>query len=191
MNDKKEIRLYIKNLKQSLSDQFKCDCAEIVFGHLFQLKEWHKAKNVLFYHSLPDELQTVKYLKLVADKNLFLPRVNGDILEIVKYDGDSLEIGYYDILEPTSHQIVPPESMDLIIVPGIAFDKCGNRLGRGKGFYDRLLVNTNAVKIGVGYDFQLLSSIPHDYHDIKMDIIITPNNLIKTTVADDDNKQTY
>ena len=179
MNDKKEIRSFIKKLKLSISAQCKIDCAEMVFDQLFQMEEWHNAKNVLFYHSLPDELQTVKHLKLITDKNLFLPRVNGDTLDIVKYDADFLELGYNHIFEPTSQQIVSPYSIDLIIVPGVAFDSFGNRLGRGKGFYDRLLANTHAVKIGIGYDFQLLPSIPCDYHDIKMDIIITPNNLIK------------
>ena len=67
----------------------------------------------------------------------------------------------------------------MIIVPAVAFDFNKNRLGRGKGFYDRLLSQaTNAIKIGVGYDFQIFETIPTEPHDIPMDIVITPNHVI-------------
>ena len=86
-------------------------------------------------------------------------------------------IGSYNIIEPIGTPI-PASEIDLIIVPGVAFDKSGNRLGRGKGFYDRLLHNLSAIKIGVGYDFQLIEKINTEPHDIAMDAIITPSNSI-------------
>ena len=72
-----------------------------------------------------------------------------------------------------------PSEIELIIVPAVAFDRNGNRLGRGKGFYDRLLQTTSATKIGVGYDFQLIEEIPAEPHDIPMDMVITQKHYIK------------
>ena len=80
----------------------------------------------------------------------------------------------FGIGEPTGPEFTDLESIDMIIVPGVAFDSHGNRMGRGRGFYDRLLKSTpNAAKIGVGYDFQLLDTIPVEPHDVPMDCVIT------------------
>ena len=66
----------------------------------------------------------------------------------------------------------------MIVVPAVAYDRRGNRLGRGKGFYDRLLNTTKATKVGVGYQFQLIDEIPVEEHDVSMDIVITQNDYI-------------
>lgn len=73
---------------------------------------------------------------------------------------------------------VPENEIDLIIVPGVAFDRQRNRLGRGKGFYDRLLSTLNVPKIGISYDFQLKDQIPVEPFDRKMDLIITEKEII-------------
>jgi 5-formyltetrahydrofolate cyclo-ligase len=75
---------------------------------------------------------------------------------------------------------IPLEKFDLVLVPGVAFDLSGNRLGRGKGFYDQLLAKISGVKCGVGYDFQLLEKIPAEPHDAKVDFVITPARTMKT-----------
>jgi 5-formyltetrahydrofolate cyclo-ligase len=72
------------------------------------------------------------------------------------------------------------DQFDLVLVPGMAFDSSGNRLGRGQGFYDRLLAETSGVKCGVGYDFQLLEKIPAEPHDAKVDFILTPTRCLKS-----------
>ena len=84
----------------------------------------------------------------------------------------------YNIIEPIGESI-SPSKLDLIIVPGVAFDKNKNRLGRGKGFYDKLLSEVTCCKIGICYDFQLLEYLPCEDHDIKMNLIVTPKYLIK------------
>ena len=133
---------------------------------------------MLVYHSLPDELQTIEYLDKMLSKELFLPKVDGDTLKIVAYDKSRLITGAYNILEPDDNNYFPVEDIELIIIPGVAFDKQKNRLGRGKGYYDKLLSNTEAFKIGICYDFQLVDEISTDAHDIKMDIVIAPNCVI-------------
>ncbi len=69
--------------------------------------------------------------------------------------------------------------MELIVVPGVAFDRRGNRIGRGKGFYDRLLTETKATTVGVGYDFQLVDDIDSEPHDVVMDLVVTEHEIIR------------
>ena len=178
MCSKEDIRKTIVQKKKLLSNDEKLQAAELVFKQLFQLEQWEKAHRVLSYHSLPDELQTIQFLDKMISKELYLPKVDGELLRIVTYDKTCLKSGAYNIMEPDVDSYFPVEKIELIIVPGVAFDKQKNRLGRGKGYYDRLLSNTNALKIGICYDFQLVEEIPTNPHDIKMDMIITPNCVI-------------
>lgn len=179
MRSKSELRALIKRLKADIDDKKKVNDAQAI-GKIIENSLWFQlATKVLTYHSLPDEICTHHHIeKWSNNKQLFLPRVNGEELDIVEYSPSSTQQGAFNITEPCGNNTINPQALDLIIVPGIAFDLCGNRLGRGKGFYDRLLNYTNALKIGIGYDCQLLDQIPSEPHDIKMDAVITPNNVI-------------
>ncbi len=112
-------------------------------------------------------------------KRFFLPRVNGVNLDILPYEESRLELGSFHIEEPTGDNVADVNDIELMIIPAVAFDRKGNRLGRGKGFYDRLLSSSRATKIGVGYEFQLFDSIPSEAHDVPMDMIITQKTVIK------------
>jgi len=79
----------------------------------------------------------------------------------------------FGILEPEGESFTELQDIDLIIVPGVAFDKNNNRLGRGKAYYDKLLNYVNCHKYGVCFDFQLVPNVPADQHDVKMDKVIT------------------
>jgi len=74
---------------------------------------------------------------------------------------------------------IPLNQFDLVLVPGMAFDLHGNRLGRGKGFYDRLLLETSGVKCGICHDMQLLENIPMEPHDARVDFVLTPNRCVR------------
>lgn len=177
--EKNEIRRKIKALRVMLSEMEKVEAANEVFDRLEKTAAFLVADRILMYHSLPDELCTHAFLKKWASrKHFYLPRVNGVNLEILPYDESRLELGSFHIEEPTGCNTVNPSEIELIIVPAVAYDRSGNRLGRGKGFYDRLLVNTRATKIGVGYEFQLVDEIPAEPHDQRMDMIITQNSTI-------------
>lgn len=137
------------------------------------------ADKILMYHSLPDELSTIDFIdKWHTRKHFFLPRVNGVNLDVLPYDRTRLQYGSFHIEEPTGDDIEDIDNIELIIVPGIAYDNRGNRVGRGKGYYDRLLSRTKATKIGIGYDFQLVDEIDSEPHDITMDIVITDSRII-------------
>lgn len=178
--EKSDIRRKIKALRTMLSEEDKNSAAEEVFEQLEKTAAFLLADKILMYHSLPDELQTIAFLKKWSSrKKFFLPRVNGVNLDILPYDQTRLELGSFQIEEPTGDDLTDPSEIELIIVPAVAFDRNGNRLGRGKGFYDRLLQTTSATKIGVGYDFQLIEEIPAEPHDIPMDMVITQKHYIK------------
>jgi 5-formyltetrahydrofolate cyclo-ligase len=177
--DKKEIRKNIKSLRLSLSLEEKNQAASNVFSRLEELNVFQSAEAVLLYYSLPDELPTPEFLKRWSGKKkIYLPRVVGNDLEILPYDENLLNTGAFNIEEPTGDNSVPITDIDLVIVPAVAFDENGYRLGRGKGFYDRLLAGSNVIKIGVGYEFQLLPSLPIEPHDVPMDVIITPKGVL-------------
>ncbi len=107
-------------------------------------------------------------------------RADSAALTLSYIDGVSgLKKGAYGILEPSQIKPADENDMDIILAPGLAFDRGGGRMGFGMGYYDRLLENSRAVKIGLCYDFQLLDSIPAESHDVPMDFIITENEILK------------
>lgn len=176
--EKNEIRRKIKAMKSMLLESEKLSASEKAFRRLEQTAAFLMANHILMYHSLPDELSTHAFLKKWKDrKKFYLPRVNGVNLEILPYDETRLELGAFHIEEPTGNERINEETIELIIVPGVAYDRKGNRLGRGKGFYDRLLSSTKATKIGIAYDFQIVENIPVEPHDVAMDIVISPDSI--------------
>ena len=110
------------------------------------------------------------------------------IVPITHIDTNTLSLSYIDnmadlakgtfgILEPTVIKPANENDIDAVLVPGLAFDKNGGRMGFGKGYYDRLLANTDAKKIALCYEFQLLDKIPTEQHDVPMDFILTEENI--------------
>lgn len=177
--EKYEIRRKVKAMRQMLSEIERRQAAEEVFERLEKTAAFLMADHILMYHSLPDEVFTHSFLgKWGKRKHFYLPRVNGVNLEILPYDESHLELGSFHIEEPTGSETVDPSQIELVVVPAVAYDRRGNRLGRGKGFYDRLLKNTRATKVGIGYEFQLVDEVPTEPHDVTMDIIITQNSTI-------------
>lgn len=174
--EKSEIRRKIKSMKSMLLDSEKIQAADKVFEILEQSPAFLLAEKILMYHSLPDELPTHGFLrKWTGRKKFYLPRVNGVNLEILPYEESRLELGAFHIEEPTGNEAVAADEIELVVVPAVAYDERGNRLGRGKGFYDRLLASTRATKVGVAFDFQVVEILPVEEHDVPMDLVISPS----------------
>lgn len=133
------------------------------------------ATTVLLYHSLPDEVQTHAFVeKWYQKKKILLPVVVGDILELKHYTGKKdLQKGAFQIEEPTGKPFTNYAEIELAIIPGVSFDKCGNRLGRGKGYYDKLIPLLQSYNIGICYYFQARENIPSEPFDRKMDEVWT------------------
>jgi 5-formyltetrahydrofolate cyclo-ligase len=113
---------------------------------------------------------------IAADKCVVFPRVRGALMDfVVVRSRDELLAGAFGVLEPLGDMVVAVDQIDLVVVPGVAFDRCGSRLGYGKGFYDRALSvhPFSCVLVGMGYAFQVVDSLPHEDHDLVLDWLIT------------------
>lgn len=136
------------------------------------------AQTVLLFHSLPDEPCTHQLIRsAAAEKTVLLPVVvDGETLELREYRGEhTLAGGAFGILEPGGENFTNFGRIDLAVIPGVAFDAHGNRLGRGKGYYDRLLQRLapyNVPTLGMCFDFQKLPSVPAEPHDIAVDEVL-------------------
>jgi 5-formyltetrahydrofolate cyclo-ligase len=140
------------------------------------------ARTILFFAPLPDELDVwpVLELSLALGTNCALPFFDAEKktygAKLLKNLATDIVTGKFGVREPASNCAeIPLNKFDLVLVPGMAFDLSSNRLGRGQGFYDRLLENASGIKCGVGYDFQLLEKIPAEAHDAKVNFILTPS----------------
>lgn len=172
--DKHEIRRKVRARKSVLTHTEMMNAAASVWQQLEELAAFILADKVLMYHSLPDELNTHEFLdKWHTRKSLFLPKVNGVNLDILPYHRTRTHLGAFQIEEPDGVDTTDVNEMELIVVPAMAYDRQGNRVGRGKGYYDRLLSRTKALKVGVAYDCQLMDSITVEPTDIPVDIVIT------------------
>ena len=179
MNDKRQLRQEIKRLKQTISPGQRALLSSKICAAIEALPGFGQVSRILLYHALPDEVDTRHLLsKWAGSKQLYLPIVDGDDLIVAPYAGGAMKQGAFHIWEPTDTTATDPARLEWIVVPGVAFDWQMNRLGRGKGFYDRLLQQTRARKIGICYGLQLVDEIPAEPHDIKMDLIITENDII-------------
>ena len=178
-SEKELIRERIKKKKQQLTDKEKEIEAANVFEKIEALPEFINAHNIMIYWSMPDELPTHDFIiRWSKKKTMLLPVVKGEDMLIKPFSTkEELKQGSLGIWEPDTQKEYL-NSIDLVIVPGVAFDRNKSRLGRGKGYYDRYFINKRIVKIGVCFDFQLLESIPEDSFDIKMDKVITSSILI-------------
>ena len=144
------------------------------------------AHTILFYAPLADELDVWPLLeKLLKTPTVCALPAFDDATQFysarrVKNLETDIFTGKFGVSEPLlACEEIPLDRFDLVLVPGMAFDLSGHRLGRGKGFYDRILAQASGIKCGVGYDFQLLEAIPTEAHDAKVDFIFTPSRSMR------------
>lgn len=145
---------------------------------LLSSKEFKSAKTIGAYYALGSEVKTDMIIEEARSvgKKIALPRVEGDSLTLYELSSAKYLVkGRLGIMEPLPYRSV--ESVDLLVVPGLAFDKHGFRLGYGKGYYDKYLAKNKTASIGLAYSFQLLDSLPKGLHDKKLDAIATEDGI--------------
>lgn len=179
---KTEIRQLIRQRKQAFTPSQLSQWSEKAMAELLVNPLIEQATVVVAYHSLPDEVDTHGLLSLLLErgKQVYLPSVDADHqLSLHRYHGEAhLTTGAFHIKEAQGELLEHFDSVDVVLVPGVAFDSDGHRLGRGGGYYDRLLPHLkHAKKIGLCFDFQLLSFVPTTSHDVNMDLL----SCVKTT----------
>ena len=150
-----------------------------ILRKLAQTTIFKKAEHIAFYYGIAPEVETKSFLKKVLkDKKIYLPRINSKkslTLCRVRSFSKELKKGAYNIMEPRAFcEKRPAGKMDIIVAPGVAFDRLGGRLGRGGGYYDRLLRKAGkVVKIGVCFREQVVKKVPMQACDVRVDKIIT------------------
>lgn len=148
----------------------------------FSLQKIKDSHAFLLYYPHKNEVDTRFIIKRLFEDNkiVLLPKVYEKHILPIKVDSiDNIHTGYAGIKEPEGE--VFNRKIDVIVVPAVAFDRKGYRLGYGKGFYDRFLKkHTDSLKVGLAYDFQVLDNLPIEQHDMPVDIILTPTKTIKT-----------
>jgi len=147
---------------------------------------WQSSQRILMFYPLNDEPDIVPLLEkgLRAGKTLALPRYNvtTGVYEaaLLRNLTEDLVPGRFGVREPSANcPALPLNQLDLTLVPGIAFDASGRRLGRGKGFYDRLLPGTTGMKLGLAFDWQESDALPIEPHDVELDGVLTPTRWLK------------
>ncbi len=176
-DEKKALRKEVRAAKQAVPLEEKIARSRGIFEQVEALPQFAQAHTILLYWSMDDEVATHAFVeKWYRDKVLLLPCVEGDDLVLRRYTGaDCMQAGpQFGIGEPTGPVFDQTEEIEMIVVPGVAFDRQCNRMGRGRGFYDRLLKSTpNAFKVGVAFRFQLFDTIPVEAFDVPMNCVIT------------------
>lgn len=175
MKEKKgKLRKLVKARVKAISFAEREKRATALLRAVWEHPAFKQVQNVLLFWPLPDEINTIPLIEhaYAVGKTIFLPVVVGDDLVIKPYNPMAMKPGAFGILEPQGDPVSPVQ-LDLVIVPGVAFDAAGNRMGRGKGFYDRLLAGNSATTIGVCYAEQYYLSIPTDPHDVPLNDVIT------------------
>lgn len=174
--EKIKLRKRIKELKGKQNPELKKKMSANILKSIEQSGVFQEAKVVMAYWSMDDEVGTHEFLlRWYTEKTMLLPVVSGNKLAVKQFTGtDSLRVSKrLGIYEPAGDLFREVNEIQLIIVPGVAYDKAGNRLGRGMGFYDGFLKNSNAYKIGICFNFQLVPSVPVSLTDMKVDEVIS------------------
>lgn len=179
MMGKKELRKEIKRRFAALAKEEFSVKSAVVLEKLKALPEWNKAGTIFAFISMKDEIDTEEILReiLNSGKKLAVPRIDGEnlVFHLIESITEGLVPDCYGIPEPeASAPVAKPAGNDIMLIPGLAFDNGRNRLGRGKGFYDRYLASIPEAisRIGICYDFQMVEAVPTEPHDRPLDMII-------------------
>lgn len=173
---KKALRKEVKELKSQYTLEQKKELSISILKKIEESVEFQSSDIIMAYWSMDDEVFTHDFvIKWAEQKRIILPVVNGDELELKEFKGvDKLVAGEnFGIPEPNGPIFKYPEQIEMILVPGVAFDIQKNRMGRGKAYYDKLLRASKAYKMGICFEFQTFEEVPYDDLDVCMDEVVS------------------
>lgn len=178
--DKKEQRKIVKEKLEKMTEDERISASDKIFDHLKNFDAYKSAKSVFCYLSTPNEADTMNIVRhaIKRGKSVYVPKTDGDLMSMVLIDVDTeFWFNQWGILEPKEGEPYKGE-VDLAVIPLIGYDKELNRLGHGKGYYDRFLEDRKTYKLGLAFSCQELDSVATEEHDIKLDAIINENGVI-------------
>ena len=185
-SSKKQFRRDIKDKMAGFSPEYISTNDEGIYKNVISLPEYTAAGTIFIYYSIEDEPSTGKIISdaLAVGKTVALPACfDGGIMEariITDTGARELVQGKFCIPEPAENaEVLSPDKIDLIVVPALAFSKSGYRIGKGGGYYDRYLIKTNAVKVGITREQLVFAEIPVFEHDVGVDILVTENTIAR------------
>ncbi len=173
-SEKQQLRERMREEATRYSATERVDWSSQICERVQKLEAWQNAKSVLLF--VPTTYEPDISPLMNTGKRVSLPRFNEQRgqYEACQVSGE-LVAGRFGILEPGPNCVLVT-TLDVVVAPGVAFALDGSRLGRGKGFYDRLLAQLEATKVGVCFDWQIVQTIPRDIHDVLMNHIVTPTS---------------
>jgi 5-formyltetrahydrofolate cyclo-ligase len=183
---KAQIRTQMRARRAAVDEDSRRAVSQSITAALLTRVEFQRAQEVACFLSLPQEIVTDDLLAAcrAQGKRVCVPAwdaASGTYLLARLMPSQEVATGPHSVPEPAAWQAVDPQTVDLVIVPGLAFDWRGGRLGYGKGYYDRILATcrTTCCKIGVGYAWQVIAGeLPLDRHDVRMDLIVTDGGVL-------------
>lgn len=189
-NDKKILRKEILEKRNNIDLVKKEEMDKKILNQFYESKYYKQAEKIFIYISYDSEINTKVIINkaLKDNKKIYVPRTefktrHMDAVGITSLD--NLIESKYGILEPSIEELyIDPSELDLIVVPGVAFDRNGGRMGYGAGFYDRYFKKINKqninkiVKLALAYELQMLDKVPMNTQDVPVDFIITENEFI-------------
>ncbi|MBT4804625.1 5-formyltetrahydrofolate cyclo-ligase [Candidatus Woesearchaeota archaeon] len=192
----KELRENIKLERDSMSDEEVMLKSKQIIERISSFSFFNQSNSTMFYYQKGNEANLNGLMNSLLNfqvKKVILPKTNKDDFSMKIYQinnlSEDLEEGAFEIMEPKKNCLeINKEEVDIVFVPGVAFDLAGNRLGHGLGYYDRFLKDFKGIKVGIAYDFQIVDSIKVKSHDVPVDYIITEKRIIKTNQNKKENK---
>lgn len=184
VSDKELLRGQMRALRRQLASSWRALASAAIISRLETLPFFQHAQIIQTYVALRQEVDTHELIRrlLRTGKQVAAPKVEAgnELRQYFISDFFELQPGAFGILEPQpeSSRLASPEQFDLVLVPGLAFDRAGHRLGAGKGYYDRFLAQIKAPKIALAFAFQIVEEIPIEAHDQRVNVIVTEKEVI-------------
>ena len=182
--NKDQLRRELRAQRRLIPPEAQEMAARAVHAQLSAFDPYRQARCIMAYMAVRGELSLEYVIRdiLLSGRTLILPRCEAPGVMTARRIADEcdLVLGTYGLMEPdTRCEIVDPKVIDLILVPGVAFDCAGHRLGQGGGYYDRFLKESSALRVGICHEAALVDCVPYEAHDEMMAYIITPGGIIR------------
>lgn len=178
---KRELRRRIRSCGKAISPEDLAVASARICRQVEGFEPFAEARTVALYWSLAGEVSTHELVRKYAScKRIVLPVVTGEVMHFaeVAEDCSNLIEGAFGVMEPREGRVCPPEEIELMVVPGMAFDCRGGRLGHGKGYYDRYFEQYTGPKVGICFDFQMVDEVPCESFDVRVDAVFAEKKYI-------------
>ena len=185
MNERELLRKQMKALREEMSALQVMEMSARICEKIIAMPEYRAARRIFCYNALPMEVQTGGLIReiLRAGKELYLPVTGADnnMTAIRLRDPDKVHKGAFRVMEPDGDEAIDPAELDLVLTPGLAFDRAGGRIGYGAGCFDRFLPKCRGKIIALALEMQLVDRVPMDAHDVAVDLIVTEKEIYRCT----------